>query len=519
MDNPIKKTVFASDWPVVQTASGKLLGCVIDSIYTFRGVEYAAAGRYQLPRRLQPWSGIRESVVFGDTCPSGFLMQSTIYSTHRSWRASDNCQNLNIWTPRLGVEARLPVMVWLHGGGYSSGSAIDDVVTDGPELARTGEVVVVTVNHRLNVLGFLDLSDFGDNFAGSGNLGMDDIVAALTWVRENIAQFGGDPGNVTLFGQSGGGGKIMTLMQMPAADGLYHRAIIQSGIMTIQQNRDQARQFGNKTVELLGLTPSTIDEIHDLPFEKILHAAQTAAQSPEFDLPMGLVSLAPVNDGKDILGNYLSNGFREEVRSIPVLVGSCLGEMSLFGRGGIKKPVYPEIDKSLISREEKLDCLHRYFGEDAEIITEEFIKAYPEIDILYAIDTDAILRPDVLRYAAARAQASSAEVYCYLMTYQIKARGGKLAWHGADMPFVFGTSANSEIMCTGGDEIAGLTAVMREAWVSFARAGKPNHDLLPPWPAFTAEGPATMLLDTVCQVAVGHDQELVPLLRKYAPKV
>ncbi len=512
MTNQIKKTVFASDWPVVQTAAGQILGCVVDEVYTFRGVEYATAGRYQPPQKPQPWTGIREATVYGDTCPSGILMESTIYSTHRSWKASESCQNLNIWSPEFNAEARLPVMVWLHGGGYSSGSSIDEAVTDGIELARHGEVVVVSVNHRLNVLGFLDLSAFGERFIDSGNLGMADIIAALAWVRENIAQFGGDPDNVTLFGQSGGGGKIMTLMQMPAADGLYHRAIIQSGVMTLQQNMTKARQFGRKTAKLLGLTPSTIDEICNMPFNKISQAAQTVAQYPGFDMPMGLMSLAPVNDGKNVLGNYLDAGFRDEVRSIPIMVGSCIGELALFSPSGLKKPIYPEVNKDLISREDKIDCLRRRFGEDTDAVVEAFSKAYPEIDIIYAIDTDSMVRIDTLRYAAARAQASSADVYCYLMTYRVKARGGKLAWHGADLPFVFGNAAKSEIMCTGGDEILPLMTAMRDAWSGFARYGKPMHDLMPSWPPFTEEIPATMLFDTTCRVAIGHDRDLLPKL-------
>jgi para-nitrobenzyl esterase len=517
MNYKIRKTVYESDYPVVQTAAGKLLGCVAGGIYTFRGVDYAAADRYQAPQKIQPWEGIREATVFGNICPSDFLMQSTVYSTHQYWPAGERCQNLNIWTPCLEKNARLPVMFWLHGGGYSSGSSIDEAITQGDELAKHGQVVVVSINHRLNCFGFLDLSDFGDKYANSGNLGMMDIVAALQWVNENISQFGGDPDNVTLFGQSGGGGKIMTLMQMPAADGLYHKAIIQSGAMARQQPKDKARQLGRLTVESLGLTPASIDEICRLPFEDLTGAVQEASRRPELNLPMGLMSLAPVNDNEYVLGNYIDSGFRSEVEGIPVMVGSCLAEMAVFGPGGLKKAQYPEINKAQISAAAKLECLNRKYGDDAGKIASKFVEAYPEIDVTYAIDVDAHFRSDILDYAASRASASSAGVYNYLMTYLVKVRGGKLPWHGADLPFVFHHAEHSEVMCTGGDEILPLMEAMSGAWAAFARTGNPNLELLPEWPPFSSERPATMLFDTTCKVVEGHDRELLPLLQKRGP--
>ena len=217
--------------PVVQTKAGKLRGFRIDGVYAFHGVKYADAKRFQQPEPVQPWEGIKNALAYGYVCP--MLKQdepnNELMVPHRYWPLDENCQYLNIWTKSLDPSAKKPVLVWLHGGGFAAGSSIEHIAYEGENMSRYGDVVVVSLNHRLNILGYLDLSPFGEKYANSGNAGSADMVAALQWIHDNIAGFGGDPDNVTLFGQSGGGMKVWTLMQTPAADGLFHKGIVQSG--------------------------------------------------------------------------------------------------------------------------------------------------------------------------------------------------------------------------------------------------------------------------------------------------
>lgn len=224
--------ICTADYPVVKTRHGKLKGYCLDDVFVFCGIKYADAKRFQMPEEVQPWKGTKDALSYGyvaklmsDPVPNGEIMVQ-----HRYWPTSEDCQYLNIWTPSIDRTAGKPVMVWLHGGGFDEGSSIEQTAYDGMNMSRYGDVVVVTLNHRLNILGYWDLSELGEKYWNTGNLGNADIVAALQWIRDNIEGFGGAPNNVTLFGQSGGGMKVWSLMQMPAANGLFHKGIIQSGI-------------------------------------------------------------------------------------------------------------------------------------------------------------------------------------------------------------------------------------------------------------------------------------------------
>lgn len=232
-----KGFVCEEDYPVVQTTEGKLRGYVDGDVFCFRGVDYAWAERFQMPEPPKSWEGIQDALDYGYGCPEmsyslkGKSPKGQFMVPQRFWSISEHCQNLNIWTPSIDPEAKKPVMVWFHGGGFFGGCSTQLYSYEGWGMSHNYDVVIVTVNHRLNMLGFLDLSELGEEYRNSGNLGMADLVEALRWVKRNITAFGGDPDNVTIYGQSGGGGKVSTLMQMPSADGLYHRAIIQSGVM------------------------------------------------------------------------------------------------------------------------------------------------------------------------------------------------------------------------------------------------------------------------------------------------
>ena len=268
----------------VKTVSGPVAGYLDDGVFIYKGIPYAKAERFAPAVDPDPWTDVRPSRAFGPTAPaparSGWWSDDQAFTMHWDDGFHDeDCLRVNVWTGGIHDGKKRPVMVWLHGGGFREGSGQELICYDGTNLARDHGVVVVSLNHRLNVLGFLDLSAFGAKYAHSGNLGMMDIVKALEWVRENIASFGGDPANVTIFGQSGGGGKVSTLMAMPSAKGLFSKAIVESGSITNLLSPKYSRRIGAATVANLGLTPSRIEEIATVPYDRLLAAYDAAMKT------------------------------------------------------------------------------------------------------------------------------------------------------------------------------------------------------------------------------------------------
>ncbi|MBO6054772.1 MAG: carboxylesterase/lipase family protein [Oscillospiraceae bacterium] len=510
-------TIIREDYPLVQTTEGVLRGIDMEDVIVFRGVQYAEAERFARPRRHRGWNGVREAYVWGHVCPTRGVSESTLYTTNRIWTQGEDCLNLNIATSGLEKERKKPVMVWLHGGGFSGGSAIGELTTDIENLARTGEVVAVSVNHRLGCLGFLDLRDCGEEFAECANLGMLDIVEALRWIRDNIASFGGDPGNVTLFGQSGGGGKIMALMQMPMADGLYHKAIIQSGVMPVQDSWREplSRQYGKLVKEKLSGAGAEHSSLRRLPVAALFRASDEARE----ELGRRMDFFGPHPDGAEMLDDFRTAGFREEMLHIPVLIGSCLGELAMFDPGGLKEAPFSSRDLQNLGRAEKIARLKERFHEDAEQIALEMENSYPELDVLFSLNVDSILRDTILGYARARARKASAPVYNYLFSYCIPVLEGKLPWHGSDLAFCFGNLDRSEVLRSGGEAAERVMRAMRDAWIAFAKTGNPTAQGLPEWKPFTAEEENCMLFTDPCRFASGHDRRLQQLLKKHSVSI
>src|ERR1700712_1387588 len=254
------------DIAVTSTESGKVKGYVHNGIFTFKGIPYAKADRFTAPQKPTPWTDVRSSMSYGPVCPTDPTVTVNdpfeFAFNHDLGYSNEHCQTLNVWTQKLNDGKKRPVMVWLHGGGFTAGSAIELPSYDGENLAKKGDVVLVSINHRLNILGFLDLSAYGDKYKNSGNAGLADIVAALQWVKENIAQFGGDPDNVTIFGQSGGGGKVTCMMNAPSAKGLFQKAIVESGSYITNFNEKSASQrVAAALLEELHLQASQVDSL------------------------------------------------------------------------------------------------------------------------------------------------------------------------------------------------------------------------------------------------------------------
>ncbi|MEO1625165.1 MAG: carboxylesterase family protein, partial [Bacteroidota bacterium] len=301
--------VVGKNKAIVATTYGKVRGSIHRNIYTYKGIPYAKARRFQAPQQPDSWQGIRSSMSYGPVCP---LLRPTTqvddageFAFHHDWGyPNEDCLRLNIWTPGINDDKKRPVMLWFHGGGYTAGSSQELPSYDGESISRKGDVVLVSINHRLNVLGFLDLSAYGEEYQSSGNVGMMDLQASLEWIRDNIAAFGGDPNNVTIFGQSGGGGKVTTLMNAPSCKGLFHKAIVQSGVGVRFQDPAMSRRVGKAVVEALGIDPTQMTQIEEVPMDRLAEVAQEAlgkvrdeleAEGKEFGV-LGL-GWGPVLDG------------------------------------------------------------------------------------------------------------------------------------------------------------------------------------------------------------------------------
>ena len=312
-----KTFVAEEDYPAAETQAGKYLGYIDDDVFTFKGIEYAYADRFHMPQDPPSFGGLREAYEYGYGVPEmtydlrGKKPGDGVEQIGMYWNMDEHLHYLNVWTRSLDPEAKKPVIFFIHGGGYAGGAANHLFIYDGWALAAAYDVVMVSINHRLNMLGYLDLSSFGERYRYSGNLGQADIVAALKWVKHNIAAFGGDPDNVTLVGQSGGGGKICTLLQMPAADGLYHKAVIQSGVFnTGMLSQDSPKLLGEETAKVLGLTKETIRQIETIDYDTLAAAVLKAGENLGRNMAFG--GWGPKADGEYYLGDPRVVGFREE---------------------------------------------------------------------------------------------------------------------------------------------------------------------------------------------------------------
>jgi para-nitrobenzyl esterase len=318
------------------TEYGKVAGYIENGIYIYKGIPYAEAERFMPPTKVTKWDGVRSSRSYGPTSPQGKRMgwysdeQAFAFDWNDGYQDED-CLRLNIWTPGINGNQKRPVMVWLHGGGYSAGSGHELPSYDGTNLSRKGDIVVVSLNHRLNVLGFLDLSAYGEKYKESGNVGILDIVAALEWINKNISSFGGDPSNVTIFGQSGGGGKVSTLLATPSAEGLFHKAIIQSGAMLNTMKSKWSRRIGTVVARELGLNSSDIDKIQNIPYQQLLEAGEKAVAEVKVEADKEgfktfIFGWAPTIDGNILPSKLFYPTPPEQSKNIPILVGTTLHE-------------------------------------------------------------------------------------------------------------------------------------------------------------------------------------------------
>ena len=506
----------SSSVAVAQTANGKVAGYIQDGVTIFKGIPYAKANRFEAPVQADSWEGIRSCRQYGPVSPqgarSGWANDEIAFAFN--WNdgvQGEDCLRLNVWTPALDSRKR-PVMVWLHGGGYSAGSGQELPSYDGTSLAFAEDVVVVSINHRLNVLGFLDLSAYGETYAKSANAGLLDIVASLKWVRDNIAAFGGDPSNVTIFGQSGGGGKVTTLLATPCAKGLFHKAIVQSGSMLRTMESKYSRKIGIATVRNLGLDASSIDKISEVPYGELLAAgekaiAQVKAEADRDGVASFIFGWAPTVDGAVLPSQPFDPQAPAISADIPMIIGTTRHEFSMT-------TYVPALRNA--GREEVIGILKGRYGEGTERFLELFAKAYPGSKPADMLDADFVFRPGAIEQALRKSLQGAAPVYMYMFNWESPVLDGILrSTHCMEIPFVFNNADRHASMTGGGAQAMKLASKMSHCWAEFARCGKPSAEGLPEWEPFEAEKRAVMFFDNTCKMSYSHDKELMDFIRRY----
>jgi len=480
--------------PVALTTAGRIRGFLDNGICVFKGVPYGAdtsARRFQRPIPPTPWDGVRNTFEFGPSAPQPRGGGNGFFPSDESCSMGEDCLVLNVWTPALRDDRHRPVMVWFHPGGYSSMTS-NTSVYDGVRLCRRGDVVVVTVNHRLNAFGYLYLADLDSaRFADSGNAGMLDLVLALEWVRDNIAEFGGNPANVMIFGESGGGAKCATLMAMPSARGLFHRVATASGQQITASRRSAAAARAAAFLAFLRLPPDRVRELETMPTERLIEAARTVDY------------FGPVKDGQSLPRDPFDPDAPPLAGGVPMLMGNNHDETRLLIGAG---------DPSLftLSWDTLLPALQKnspFMGSlDRALVIAAYRRLYPHYspsDVFFAATTASRSWRGQVIEAERRAKQplGSAPTYVFQLDWCTPVDGGKWkACHGLDIPLVFDNVGHAARMTGTGPEAQRMADQMSDAWIAFARTGRPVTARLPAWPAYDLARRATLVFDLQSRV-------------------
>ncbi len=480
---------------IVRTESGMVKGFNHEGTMGFLGIPYAKVERFMPPMPVDKWDTIRVCDHWGPQ-----VMQNTWGKKLGEDEMSEkNSCVLNVWT--TDTKACKPVMLWLHGGGFDSGTS---AWNPGMCLAKK-DVVVVSINHRLNILGFLDLSACGEKYRFSGNVGMLDVVQALQWIQENIRQFGGDPSNVTIFGESGGGGKVGTLLCMPSARGLFHKAIIMSGTILNVNTKAMTEELGKAVLKELNIDAEHVDRIKDVPYEDLYAAGQRAmaasigTRKPGTPMMWGF---GPTPDGEVLLQQPFQNGFAEISTDVPILIGTTFNELQRLRYD--RKMTLQEARKELVAT----------FGNETDDYVKAFAKAYPDYIPQDLLSIDWLFRPKTIITADEIAESREAKTYMYMFTWRSPVNNGSI--HGHELKFCFNTLHHAENeLPSPTEEDLHLADIMSSVWAQFAKTGNPNIDELPYWRSYTKDNGEMMVFNHQCMIRNNPDRELETIIDRH----
>jgi para-nitrobenzyl esterase len=496
---------------VANTQYGKVKGFILRGIHTFLGIPYGAdtsgVNRFMPPQKPKPWNDVLPAVWWGNTAPQNMEKRyANVYASFVDhWNyddVSEDCLKLNVWTPALADNKKRPVMFWLHGGGYANGNAIEQDGYHGENFSRKGDVVYVSINHRLGPLGYAHFGAAGEKFAASGNAGMLDCVAALEWVRDNISNFGGDPNNVTIMGQSGGGAKVCVLTAMPKAKGLFHKAVALSGSSLKAVEKPNAEKLASYILKEAGLSYDEMDKLQQMPWKQYYEFATRAMTKfrEEMKLPMfgGGGGFAPVVDGTYLPQHPYNGEPAPTAAQVPMLICSTFNEQS---------PSRTDATLENIDLGGVKDKLKDRFGDKTGNIVDAYAKAFPDKRPIEIWSMIASNRQNAIALADAKSK-QSAGVYLAWFGWQPPLFDNRMrAFHCSDICFWF---YNTDLMLThtgGGARPRKLSTKMSDALVSFMKTGNPNTGSLPRWLAYTSANGETMILDDTCVVKNDPDRE------------
>lgn len=497
--------------PVVQTKYGKLRGFTFGDVNHFLGIKYADAKRFEMPTEVKSWEGVKDVKTYGPVMLQmhPFRPKSSIEGMNNPWAESEDCQYLNIWAPKHDDNKKRPVFVYMHGGGFFSGSSMESDCFDGFNMAHEGDVLMVTMNHRLNLLGYLNLADYGNEYKNTVNVGIADLVICLKWIHENIEAFGGDPGNVTIAGHSGGGGKVLCMYQIEEARNYFSRGYVISGTLDDgpETNDKDSRILAKAILDKLGITKENIEKLKTVPYHDITAAYFSVVK--ELMNKGVCIGMSPVENDY-FAGFPVLFDFTDYALEKPLLISTTLGEFNF-------KINIPEDVKKNLSEEDKLVMIKDRYKDGADELLKEFKKTYPDHDIIDLMYLDSAFRRPALEAAYKKARKSPNEnTYLAMFTYNFPVEERITPWHGSDLPYIF-FNAQKAPVCNEAVYGEKLSAAYKAMMLSYIRTGNPNNECMPEWKSCTKDRYYTMVIDKEINLREDHDKELIKLHTKYCP--